>query len=218
MKTTFATEEPKKFVYCNYKTFSHENFKNDLLSKSINEDVDYSKCEKEFIDTLNKYGPKKTKLFRDNQKSHVNKVLRNAIMKGLRLKNKANKTRKAVDIFNYKKQPNLVVKINNECKREYFDKINVKTATKSFQKTCKLDFSHKHSHGGSKIKLIDNDRIVSENNKIVKTFNTYFESVKDSLNLFEWIGEPVNSNGKTEQTIAKFSKHPSILKIELKSK
>ena len=184
MKTTFATEEPKKFVYCNYKTFSHENFKNDLLSKSINEDVDYSKCEKEFIDTLNKYGPKKTKLFRDNQKSHVNKVLRNAIMKGLRLKNKANKTRKAVDIFNYKKQRNLVVKINNECKREYFDKLNVKTATKPFWKTWKPYFSNKHSHGGSKITLTENDITVSENNKIVKTFNTYFESVTDLLNLF----------------------------------
>ena len=82
-------------------------------------------------------------------------------MKRSRLKNKANKTRKAVDVFNYKKQHNLVVKINNECKREYFDKLNVKTATKPFWKTCKPYFSKKHSHGGSKITLIENDRIVS---------------------------------------------------------
>ena len=27
MKTTFAWEESKKFVYCDYKTFSHESFK-----------------------------------------------------------------------------------------------------------------------------------------------------------------------------------------------
>ena len=46
-------------------------------------------------------------------------------MKRSQLKNKINKTRKAVDIFNYKNQSNLVVKINNECKREYFDKLNV---------------------------------------------------------------------------------------------
>ena len=45
----------------------------------------------------------KTKLFRGNQKSDVNKVLRIAIMKRPRLENKANKTRKAIDIFNYKK-------------------------------------------------------------------------------------------------------------------
>ena len=42
-------------------------------------------------------------------------------MKKSRLKTKTNKTRRAVGIFNYNKQRNLGVKINNECKREYFD-------------------------------------------------------------------------------------------------
>ena len=107
------------------------------MSKSVDKGVDYSKFEKEFIDTLNKHVPKKIKLFRSNQKPHVNKVLPSAIMKRSWLKNKANTTRKAVDIFNYKKRRYLVVKINNECKREYFDKLNVKTATKPFWKTCK---------------------------------------------------------------------------------
>ena len=139
-------------------------------------------------------------------------------MKRSRLRNKANKTRKAVDIFNYKKQRNLVVKTNNECKREYFDKLNVKTTTKSFWKTSKPYFSNKHSHGGSKIMLTENDRIISENNKIAKTFNTYFESVTDPLNLFEWIGESVNSNDKIEQILFKFSKHRNILKIKQKVK
>ena len=63
-----------------------------------------------------------------------------------------------------------------------------------------------------------NDRNVSENNKMAKTFNTYFESVTDSLNLFESIGESVNSNDKIEQIIIKFFKHPSILKIKQKVK
>ena len=79
-------------------------------------------------------------------------------MKRSRLKNKANKTRKAVGVFNYKKQRNLVVQINNRCKREYFDKLNVKTATKRFWNTCKPYFSNKHLHGGSRITLIENDR------------------------------------------------------------
>ena len=108
MKTIFASEEPKKFVYRDYKTFSHENFKNDLLSKTVDENVDYSKFEKEFIDTPNKHAPKKNGLFCGNQKPHVNKVLCSAIMATVksRLKTKANKTRKAVDIFNYKNQRN----------------------------------------------------------------------------------------------------------------
>ena len=136
MKTTFVSEEPKKFVYRDYKTFSHENLKNDLLSKTVDENATTQNSrEREFIDTLNKHAPQKNKLFRGNQKPHVNKVLRSAIMKRSLLKNKANKTHKAVDVFNYKKQRNLVVKINNECKREYFDKLNVKTTTKPFWKT-----------------------------------------------------------------------------------
>ena len=118
MKTTFASEEPKKF-YHEHKTFSHGSFKNELMSETVDENVDYSKFEKEFIDTLNKHALKKNKLFRRNQKPDVNKVLRSDIMKRSRLKNKANKTCNAADIFNYKKQHNLVVKINNECKRTF---------------------------------------------------------------------------------------------------
>ena len=95
-------------------------------------------------------------------------------------------------------------------------RLYVKTTTKPFWKTCKPYLSNKHSHGGSKITLIENDRIIFENNKIAKTFNTYFESVTDSLNLFEWIGESVHSNDKIEQILFKFSKHPSRLKIKPK--
>ena len=53
-------------------------------------------------------------------------------MKRLQLKNKAIKIRKAVDIFDHKKQRNLVVKINNDCRRDYFDKLNLKTPTTHF--------------------------------------------------------------------------------------
>ena len=63
MKTTFTSEEPKRFVYRDYKTFSHERFKNDLMSKAVDKNIDYSKFEKEFIDTFNKQAPKKTKFF-----------------------------------------------------------------------------------------------------------------------------------------------------------
>ena len=103
MKTTFASEAPKKFVYRDYKTFSRESFKNDLTFKTVDDNVDYSKFAKEFVDALNKHAPKKAKLFCGNQKPHINKVLCSAIMKRSRLKNKANKTGKAVETFNYKK-------------------------------------------------------------------------------------------------------------------
>ena len=110
-----------------------------------------------------------------------------------------------------------MVKVNNECKREYFDKLNVKTVTKPFcKKTCKSYFSNKHSHGPSKVTLTEYEKIVSEYQKIAKTVNAYFESVKDLLNLFEWIDLLNNSNEKIEQIIVKLSKHPSIFQVYLK--
>ena len=72
----------------------------------------YDKFEIIFTSTLNKHAPKKTKSFRDNHKLHINKELRKAIMKRSRLKNKVKKTKKAIDIGNFKKQCNYVVNLN----------------------------------------------------------------------------------------------------------
>ena len=63
---------------------------------------------KHFVDTLNNQAQKNSKIFRGNQKRHINKILKNAIMKCSQLKSKANKT-KSVDLIKYKKQRNLVV-------------------------------------------------------------------------------------------------------------
>ena len=96
----------------------------------------------------------------------VVKKLRKAIMK---LKNKANKTKDPNDILKYKKQRNYAVKINNQSKQEHFDGLNPFLDSKP-SKSCKPYFSNKHSF-----------EIVTENIKIEKNFNMYFQSVTDSL-------------------------------------
>ena len=97
----------------------------------------YSDFDKKFIDTLNKHAPKKFKTFWGNQKPDINKTLRKAIMKRSHLKNKANKTWNAVDILNYKKQRNYVVKLNNQCEKDNFDTLNPEKDSKPFWKSCK---------------------------------------------------------------------------------
>ena len=52
-------------------------------------------------------------------------------MKHSRLKNKANKSRLLTELSKYKKQRNLVVKLNKH-KKEYFENLNVATNSKSF--------------------------------------------------------------------------------------
>ena len=79
---------------------------------------------------MNVQAPKKSKIFRGNQKPHINKILRNAIMKRSQLKNKANKTKSVDDLIKYKKQRNLVVKLNKNCKKEFFDNLETKSNSK----------------------------------------------------------------------------------------
>ena len=53
-------------------------------------------------------------------------------MKRSKLKNKANKTKLVDDLLKYKKQRNLVVKLNKNCKKEFFDNLEIKNNSKSF--------------------------------------------------------------------------------------
>ena len=137
-------------------------------------------------------------------------------MKRLQLKNKANKTRNATDISNDKKQRNCVIKLNNQCKKDHFDRLNAENDSKPFRKSCKPYFSNKHSFGDSKIALSENGEFLTENNKIAKTFNSFFETVTDSLNLFSWSSKVNVCDDKVQGIIHNFSNHPCILKIKEK--
>ena len=106
---------------------------------------------------------KKIKTFRGSQKPHTNKTPRKAIMKRLQLKNKANKTRNATGILNYKKQRNYVVKLNNQSKKDHFDRLNPKKDSKPFWKSCKPYISNKHSFGDWKIALSENGKFLTDN-------------------------------------------------------
>ena len=144
------------------------------MSSICQEKHDYADFEKKIIDTLNKNAPKKIKTFRGNQKPHINKPLRKAIMKRSQHKNKASKTRNAIDFLNYKKQRNYVVKLNNQFKKDHFDRLNTEKDSKPFWKSCKPYFSNKIFFGNSKIALSENGEFLTENNKIEKTFNSLF--------------------------------------------
>ena len=128
----------------------------------------------------------KIKTFRGNQKLHINKTLCKAIMKRSQLKNKANKTRNAIDILNYKKERNYVVKLNNQCKKDHFDRLNPEKDLKPFWKSCKPYFSNKHSFGGSAIALSENGEFLTENNKIAKTFISFLR--QSLIHLIDLVG------------------------------
>ena len=76
MKTIVKCEEPKKLIYRNYSNFSQKDFQNELLLNIGDGKNYYLEFEKNFVETLSKHAPKKTKIFRRNHKPHLNKTLR----------------------------------------------------------------------------------------------------------------------------------------------
>ena len=76
-------------------------------------------------------------------------------MKRSPLKNKANKSQLSADLSKYKKQRNLVVKLNKKCKKEYFENLNVATNSRPFCDKCKPYFANKHAKGDWNIMLIE---------------------------------------------------------------
>ena len=62
--------------------------------------------------------------------------------------------------------------------------------------------------------LIERDEILLKNKKIADVFNSYFDSVTDSLDLFSWSTQTDNKNTDALQNILKrFHNHSSLIKI-----
>ena len=114
------------------------------------------------------------------------------------LKIKASKTRSAKDL---KKHGKYMVKLNNECKKNHFDRLNPEKDSKPFRKSCKPYFSNKHSFVELKITLSENSDFLNKNDQIEKTLYSFFETVNVS-------------DDKVQRIILNFSNHPSILKIK----
>ena len=86
----------------------------------------YESFEKTFANVLDAHAPRKTKVLRGYHKPHVDKNLHKAI------KNKANRTKFQDDIAKYKKQRNLIVKLNRDSKLRYFDIVEISKNSKPF--------------------------------------------------------------------------------------
>ena len=127
-----------------------------------------------------------------NNKPHITKPLRQAIMKRSKLENKTNKTKLITDVRNYKKQRNYVVNLNKNAKFEYFSRYDCKDG-KPFWVNCKPYFSNKHSKADNDIVLNEDGELILKNKEIANTFNDYFGSIVENLNLEHW-DEDSNSN------------------------
>ena len=220
LKTTFQKSEPKQLIYRDFKNFYFESFKNDLLENMVTCDRSYDEFDRKFTAVLNKHAPKKKKWLRGNQKPHINKTLRHEIMKRSKLKNIANKTKNTSDIMKYKKQRNYVVQLNEKAKLEYFNNFYSNQESKPFWVKYKSYFSNKHSKADMDIILHEKGNIIFKNKEIVNTFNEYFGTIVESLDLHIWTNSSSNvpssytSDDDKDNTLINFVNHPSIKTIK----
>ena len=120
LKTTFTKMPPYKLQHRNYKEFEVHSFLQDV--EQLAEKISYTEWEEDFVKTLNKHAPLKTKVIRENHKSFITKNLRKTIMKRSALKKGANVSNNPEIIKLYKKQRNYVVNLSRKVKQEYFQK------------------------------------------------------------------------------------------------
>ena len=144
----------------------------------------------------------------------MSKQLRKAIMTRTRLLNKYRKYNSAENLFAYKRQRNLCVKLLRKSKKDFHNNLNVKRITdnRKFWQTIKPNFTDKTLRD-ERITLVEGDKVITEQKHVVKKFKDHFEKIVETLKierpkLSDLSDDPVLN------TIENFSHHASVLKIK----
>ena len=167
---------------------------------------------------MDKHAPIKKKYLRANNANFVTKQLRKAIMKRSKLRNDFLKDRNDASQSAYRKQRNLCVTFLRKAKKQYFSNLEPKLITdnKKLWKSVKPLFSDKITVKEI-INLTENGEILSSETDIADTFNDYFSSVVQNLNIprKNFINTDLCINPVLE-IIEKYKHHQSIISINKK--
>ena len=108
----------------------------------------------------------------------MNKQLRKAIMTRTRLLDKYGKDNSAGNLFAYKRQRNLCVKLLRKSKKVFYNNLNVKRITDSrkFWQTVKRSFTDK-TLKDERTTLVDGGKVIIEQKDVVKKFKDHFEKI-----------------------------------------
>ena len=137
-----------------------------------------------------------------------------------RLKNKANKSGKEEDLKAYKKQRNLVLKLNRKAKKNFLKSCistNYEMKSKNFWKLCKPFFTEKGSQYNQNIMLTEKKHSISEKHKVANIFNKYFVNITKTLNIPEWKPQKGLTFQNLDIILDTFSSHPSVIQIKEKT-
>ena len=187
LKSTYARYPPKEILYRKFDTFSEQNFLSELSfvfnQQSFYEDYDL--FESTFEAVLDKHAPLKRKYLRGNEKPHMNKALKKAIMKRSKFWNIYRKSKSSSDLSAYRKQRNLVTKMNKQAKKSHFQGAIDSETPKTFWQICKPFMSNK-GHSKPEITIKQNGLLIHNSDEVAESLNSYYNNIAKSLSLFQW--------------------------------
>ena len=108
MRAHFVKQTPKVVYYRDYKKFSNELFRNDILQAQTSTETKEN-VQTNIVNIFNEHAPLKKRYVRANQAPFMNKKLSKEIMTRSRLRNKFLKTKTDTNRKAYNKQRNYCV-------------------------------------------------------------------------------------------------------------
>ena len=135
-------------------------------------------CQK----TLNYHAPARQTFVWGNHLPFMNKTLSKALIHRTKFRNKYLRNKTDKNKRKYTKNQSYCVSLLRKSKREYYSNLDVKNITdnKVFWKTVKLFQSNKVT-STQRITLIENDKIVKNDNDTARVLNTFFSTIVRDL-------------------------------------
>ena len=205
---------PRVVNYRTYKHFNEDDFTQDIAKApfqvgEIFDDIDdkiwfYNNL---LINVIETHAPMKRKLIKCKQVPYMNGKLRKAINVKAMLRRKFDKYRTDTAWFKYKAQRNLATNMKLASIRQYFAE-QCSNTSRDFWITIQPFMSDKHENKGRHISILEDNRIISNDNEVCNVFNDFFVNMASNLS------EPCHIKDiPTEQLIDYYDDHPSIRMI-----
>ena len=149
----------------------------------------------------------------------MDKQLNQAIMARSKLRNKYLKAKSEIDKQRYNKHRNYCVKLLCLKKQKHYKSRDISKITdnETFWKTISPLFSNKSYSTNSRITLLENGDILSEEAKVADTFNEFFSNVVKELKIEKddnLLTDVIEETDPVLKAIKKYKNHPSILRIK----
>ena len=203
-KPTEKMVQYRKVKQINYTLVKEEISSLSLGDLAQNPDAVFNMYHNHIISIFNKHAPLKEKRIKAGHFPFMTKELKQAIYQRNMMRNKYYKYKTSHYHVLYKEKRNIVNSIKRNLTTTYIkEKCHSGVRSKDFWPTMKPFFS-KSSLIGDDIILRESDRLITDEQELCETFNTFFVQIGND------IGTQENMNRPIQEIINDYNNHPSI--------